>query len=106
MPKGGKVHKVIWSEEAWEGISVFHDYLVHTQHYTPDYANGLCDRIVESPNHLARFPRLRSEAPAYGKGVRKIVIFGHLVLYEIDDTLEVIRILAVVGQRQAPRKLR
>jgi len=106
MSKGVKVHKVIWSRKAQEDVWAFHEYLVREKLYEPDYADLLCTRIFQSPNHLARFPRLRSEAPLYGEGVRKIVVLGHLVLYEIDDAQKVIRILAVVGQRQAPRKLR
>jgi len=100
------VHKVIWSEEAERGVHAFYDYLIREQLHEPDYASGLCNRIVDSAKHVARFPRLHSAAPQYGVGVRKIVILGHLVLYRIDDAEKVIRILAVVGQRQAPRKLR
>jgi len=100
------VHKIIWSRKAQEDVWTFHDYLVREKRYEPDYANLLCTRIFQSTLHLPRFPRLRSEAPQYGKGVRKIVVLGHLVLYRIDDTKKLIRVLAVVGQRQAPHQLR
>jgi len=100
------VHKIIWSDKALGDVRAFGQYLVKERDYEPDYASQLCDRILESPRYLNRFPKLRSEAPDYGEGIRKIVVLGHLVLYEIDDAQKVIRILAVVGQRQAPRKLR
>jgi len=100
------VHKIIWSDKALGDVRTFGQYLIEERGYEPDYASQLCDRILESPRYLNRFPKLRSAAPQYGVGVRKIVILGHLVLYRIDDAEKVIRILAVVGQRQAPRKLR
>ena len=43
--------------------------------------------------------------PRYGEGVRRISVVGQNVLYEVDDEAKKVNILAVVGQRQNPRKI-
>lgn len=39
----------------------------------------------------------------YGEGVRRISLLGQHVLYEVNDEVSRVNILAVVGQRQNPR---
>jgi hypothetical protein len=38
--------------------------------------------------------------------VRRIILAGQNVLYEIHDQEQFVKVLAVVGQRQNPRQLR
>jgi len=100
------MYSVKWNESALEDVDAFFDYLVEQQHCASAYASSLCDRLLDSTEHLSRFPRLYEAAPQYGEGIRKIGILGHFVLYEIDDERKLVTVLSVVGQRQSPRPVR
>ena len=69
-------------------------------------AQNVAERILSSADKLAEFPRLYEAAPQYGEGVRRISLAGQHVLYEVDDQAQIVRVLAVVGQRQNPRQIR
>ena len=64
------------------------------------------ERVLNSTDKLAEFPRLYEAAPEYGEGVRRISLAGQHVLYEVDDQEQIVRVLAVVGQRQNPRRIK
>ena len=66
----------------------------------------VCERVLNSTDKLAEFPRLYEAAPEYGEGVRRISLAGQHVLYEVDDQEQIVRVLAVVGQRQNPRRIK
>ena len=68
-------------------------------------ANHVTTRILASTDKLAEFPRLYEAASQYGEGVRRISVVGQNVLYDVDDDAKKVNILAVVGQRQNPRKI-
>ena len=44
--------------------------------------------------------------PSMAKAGARISLVGQNVLYEVDDKAQIVRILAVVGQRQNPRQIR
>jgi len=96
------MYSVRWNPSALDDIDAFFDYLVEQQQCTPRYAHGLCDRLLGSTEHLARFPRLYEAAPKYGEGVRKIGVLGHFVLYEIDDDRELVTVLSVALHPHPP----
>lgn len=68
-------------------------------------ARNVTERVLRSTDRLAEFPRLYEADPRFGEGVRRIVVAGRFVLYEVDDKAQLVRVLAVVGQRQQPRKI-
>ncbi|WP_250881114.1 type II toxin-antitoxin system RelE/ParE family toxin, partial [Escherichia coli] len=55
---------------------------------------------------LEDYPRLYETDERYGEGVRRISLLGQHVLYEVNDELRRVNILAVVGQRQNPLSVR
>ena len=98
------MHRVEWSAAAHDDVVALFDYVA--EHDSPWDAAQLCERVLNSTDNLAEFPRLYEAAPEYGEGVRRISLAGRHVLYEVDDQEQVVRVLAVVGQRQNPRSLR
>ena len=82
------MHRVEWSAAAHEDVSALFDY------------------VAEHDSLWAEFPRLYEAAPEYGEGVRRISLAGQHVLYEVDDQEQIVRVLAVVGQRQNPRRIK
>ena len=97
------MHRVDWSVSALDDIEALFDYLA--EHASLWDADNLCKRLVRSTDRLAEFPRLYEAAPQYGEGVRRISLSGQNVLYEVDDKAQIVRILAVVGQRQNTMKI-
>lgn len=69
-------------------------------------ARDVTERILQSTDKLADFPRLYEADERYGIGVRRISLLGQHVLYDVDDTEQRVAVLAVVGQRQNPRSIR
>ena len=61
---------------------------------------------AEQHRQTGRISRLYEAAPEYGEGVRRISLAGQHVLYEVDDQEQIVRVLAVVGQRQNPRRIK
>lgn len=97
------MHRIEWNASALEDIEALFDYLA--EHVSLWDANNLCKRLVRSTERLAEFPRLYEAAPQYGEGVRRISLARQNVLYEVDDQAQIVRVLAVVGQRQNPRQV-
>ncbi len=98
------MHRVEWSNSALEDIESLFDY--HAEHVSLWEADNLCKRLLRSTERLVEFPRLYEAASQYGEGVRRISLAGQNVLYEIHDQEQLVKVLAVVGQRQNPRQLR
>lgn len=96
--------EVDWRPGAIADVQDLFDYLA--EHASLWDARHVTDRLLSSTDKLAEFPRLYQAAPEYGHGVRRISLMGQIVLYEVDDDAKVVRILAVVGGRQQPRKIR
>jgi plasmid stabilization system protein ParE len=97
-------YDVQWSASAGEDIDALFDYLAERASLWA--AVDECERLIRTTDKLAEFPRLYEVAPQYGQGVRRISQQSQNVLYEVDDQAQVVRVLAVVGQRQQPRKIR
>ena len=71
--------------------------------YLAEHAFYVTERVLRSTERLANFPRLYQADPRYGEGVRRISVAGQNVLYEVDDHRQIVKVLAVVGQRQIPK---
>lgn len=97
------MHRIEWTASALEDIEALFDYLAENASLWD--ADNICRRLLGSTDHLSEFPRLYEAAPQFGEGVRRISLAGQHVLYEVDDTEKVVKVLAVVGQRQTPRPL-
>ena len=87
-----------------EDVSALFDYVA--EHDSLWDAAKLSERELNSTDKQAEFPRLYEAAPEYGEGVRRISLAGQHVLYEVDDQEQIVRVLAVVGQRQNPRRIK
>lgn len=66
-------------------------------------ARNVTERLITATDRLADYPRLYETDERYGEGVRRISLLGQHVLYEVNDEVSRVNILAVVGQRQNPR---
>ena len=97
-------HEIDWRPIAIEDVRALFEYLA--EHASLWDAQNVTERILLSADKLVEFPRLYEAAPQYGEGVRRISLLGQNVLYEVDDQAQIVRILAVVGQRQNPRQIR
>lgn len=93
-------HEIDWRPTAIEDVRALFEYLA--EHASLWDAQNVTERILRSADKLTEFPRLYEAAPQYGEGVRRISLLGQNVLYEVDDQAQIVRILAVVGQRQNP----
>ncbi|MDR1990125.1 MAG: type II toxin-antitoxin system RelE/ParE family toxin [Acidobacteriaceae bacterium] len=98
-------HEVIWTAAALDHLAELFDYLAES--IAARDALAYCDAFFPATARLADFPRMCAETPEYGEGVRRLTRpDGRLVLYEVDDNAQVVRILAVVGLRQLPKKIK
>lgn len=97
-------YEIDWRPGAIEDVQALFDYLAESA--SVQVAVEVTDRILRSTDRLAEFPRLYQADPRYGDDVRRISLIGQHVLYEVNDRLQVVQILAVVGQRQDPRSAR
>ncbi|WP_033568002.1 type II toxin-antitoxin system RelE/ParE family toxin [Dickeya undicola] len=97
-------YEIDWAENAVEDVAGLFEYLAENASIWD--ANYVTERILNSTDKLADFPRLYELDERYGIGVRRISQLGQHVLYEVDDTKQRVTILAVVGQRQNPRSIR
>ena len=97
-------HEIDWRPTAIEDVRALFEYLAENASLWD--AQNVAERILSSADKLAEFPRLYEAAPQYGEGVRRISLAGQHVLYEVDDKAQIVRVLAVVGQRQNPRQIR
>jgi plasmid stabilization system protein ParE len=90
--------KVDWRPAAIEDVRALFEYLAENASLWD--AEHVTDRVLRSSDKLAEFPRLYEADPRYGEGIRRISVVGQNILYEVDDAQQVVKILAVVGQRQ------
>ncbi|EAZ7030582.1 type II toxin-antitoxin system RelE/ParE family toxin [Klebsiella pneumoniae] len=97
-------YEIDWTVNAMEDVAELFDYLAENASLWD--ASDVTERILQSTDKLADFPRLYEADEHYGIGVRRISLLGQNVLYEVDDTVQHITVLAVVGQRQNPRSIR
>ena len=97
-------HEIDWRPAAIEDVRALFEYMA--EHASLWDAQHVTERILSSADKLAEFPRLYEAAPQHGEGVRRISLAGQHVLYEVDDQAQIVRVLAVVGQRQNPRQIR
>lgn len=97
-------YEVDWLPGAIEDVKALFEYLAENASLWD--AGDVTERILQSTDRLAEFPRLYEADPRYGEGVRRISLAGQHVLHEVDDEAQVVRVLAVVGQRQNPRDIR
>lgn len=96
-------YEIDWRPSAIEDVRNLFEYLA--AHESLWDANHVTERVLVSADRLKEFPRLYEADPRYGEGVRRISVVGQNVLYEVDDEAKKVNILAVVGQRQNPRKI-
>lgn len=97
-------YEIEWTVNAMEDVAELFDYLAENASLWD--ANYVTERILQSTDKLADFPRLYEADERYGIGVRRISLLGQYVLYEVDDTEQRVAVLSVVGQRQNPRSIR
>lgn len=97
-------YRVDWSTPAIEDVRELFEYLAENASLWD--AEHVTERVLSSTERLAEFPRLYEADPRYGEGVRRISVVGQNVLYEVDDQAQVVKVLAVVGQRQKPHQVR
>ena len=95
---------VLWTQSALDDLKDIAAYVAEQSSIAD--AESLYRRLKSSTHRLSEFPRLYEESPEYGDGVRRISAFGHHVLHEVDDAAQIVKVLAVVGQRQQARKIR
>jgi len=97
-------YEIDWRPDAILDVRELFEYLAVNA--SPWDAKSVTERILESTDKLAEFPRLYEAAPQYGEGVRRISLLSQNVLYVVDDQEKVVRVLAVVGARQQARNIR
>ena len=97
-------HEIDWRPTAIEDVRALFEYLA--EYASLWDAQDVTERILSCADKLVEFPRLYEADPRYGEGVRRISLAGQNVLYEVDDQAQIVRVLAVVGQRQKPRQIR
>lgn len=97
------LYEVLWTEPAREDVYALGDYVA--DHSSEQEAESLVERIFASTRYLAEFPFLYMKTPEWGEGVRRIPLLGQRVLYTVDKERQLVRVIAVAGGRQNPRKL-
>ncbi|WP_033568725.1 type II toxin-antitoxin system RelE/ParE family toxin [Dickeya undicola] len=98
------LYEVEWKQGAVEDITLLFEYILENSSFWD--AKNVTERLINSTDKLAEFPRLYEVDSRYGEDVRRISLMGQNVLYEVDDPAKKVRILAVAGQRQNPISVR
>ncbi|HAK1939031.1 TPA: type II toxin-antitoxin system RelE/ParE family toxin [Salmonella enterica] len=97
-------YEIDWRPGAVEDMSALFEYLAENASLWD--ARNVTDRLIAATERLEDYPRLYETDERYGEGVRRISLLGQHVLYEVNDELRRVNILAVVGQRQNPLSVR
>ncbi|GKW14026.1 MULTISPECIES: type II toxin-antitoxin system RelE/ParE family toxin [Pectobacterium] len=97
-------YEVEWKASATEDVIDLFDYLAENASLWD--AKHVTERLLVSTDKLTEFPKLYELDQRYGEGIRRISLMGQHVLYEVDDAVQKVRILAVIGQRQNPHLIR
>ncbi|HDK0687943.1 TPA: type II toxin-antitoxin system RelE/ParE family toxin [Escherichia coli] len=97
-------YEIDWRPGAVEDMAALFEYLAENASLWD--ASNVTDRLIAATERLENYPRLYETDERYGEGVRRISLLGQHVLYEVNDELRRVNILAVVGQRQNPLSVR
>lgn len=97
-------YEIDWRPGAVEDMAALFEYLAENASLWD--ARNVTDRLIASTERLEDYPRLYETDERYGESVRRISLLGQHVLYEVNDELRRVNILAVVGQRQNPLSVR
>ncbi|BBW89466.1 type II toxin-antitoxin system RelE/ParE family toxin [Klebsiella pneumoniae] len=97
-------YKIEWRQGAVEDMTELFEYLAENASLWD--ARNVTDRLIAAVERLGDYPRLYETDERYGEGVRRISLLGQHVLYDVNDEIRQVRILAVVGQRQNPAFVR
>ncbi|EAM4664399.1 type II toxin-antitoxin system RelE/ParE family toxin [Salmonella enterica] len=97
-------YEIDWRQGAVEDMAALFEYLAENASLWD--ARNVTDRLIAATERLEDYPRLYETDERYGEGVRRISLLGQHVLYEVNDELRRVNILAVVGQRQNPLSVR
>jgi addiction module RelE/StbE family toxin len=89
-------YKLIWSPQAIQDIEAIAKYIARDSN---TYAESTVERIFETPEKLARFPKLGRVVPEKNNdSIREVFVFQYRIIYEIQPSE--IHILTVVhGKR-------
>ncbi|NKI74330.1 type II toxin-antitoxin system RelE/ParE family toxin [Dickeya sp. CFBP 2040] len=91
----------IWRPVAAEDMAALFEYVAENASLWD--ARNVTERLIAATERLAEYPRLYETDERYGESVRRISLLGQHVLYEVNDEIQRVNILAVVGQRQNPK---
>lgn len=97
-------YEIDWRPGAVEDMAALFEYLAENASLWD--ARNVTDRLIAATERLEDYPRLYETDERYGEGVRRIILLSQHVLYEVNDELRRVNILAVVGQRQNPLSVR
>lgn len=97
-------YEIDWRTGAVEDMAALFEYLAENVSLWD--ARNVTDRLIAATERLEDYPRLYETDERYGEGVRRISLLGQHVLYEVNDELRRVNILAVVSQRQNPLSVR
>lgn len=97
-------YEIDWRPGAVEDMAALFEYLAENASLWD--ARNVTDRLIAATERLEDYPRLYETDERYGEGVRRISLLSQHVLYEVNDELRRVNILAVVGQRQNPLSVR
>ncbi|GAR61140.1 plasmid stabilization system protein [Salmonella enterica] len=97
-------YEIDWRPGADEDMAGLFEYLAENASLWD--ARNMTARLRAATERLEDYPRLYETDERYGEGVRRISLLGQHVLYEVNDELRRVNILAVVGQRQNPLTVR
>ena len=90
---------VYWTRNAKGELRAIHDYIAQN---SPQYAQGMVDRITRRTEQLASQPQLGAVVPEYSEAsIRELLVYPYRVLYRIGASR--VEVLSVVhGARQLP----
>ena len=66
----------------------------------------VCERVLNSTDKLAEFPGCTRPRQSTARACAGSVWPAACDFYEVDDQEQIVRVLAVVGQRQNPRRIK
>ena len=91
---------VVWTKNAKHQLRAIHNYIAQN---SPQYAQGVVDRITRKAALLEQFPKLGSEVPEYrDEFIRELLEYSYRIIYRLrEDKVEILSI--VHGSRALPR---
>lgn len=86
--------KVIWSPKAADQLDQIAQYISVDSEF---YAKTVMNRIIGATRRLKTFPELGSIVPNFNNPrLREIRVFSYRLVYQLDETIETVRIVGVV----------